>query len=181
MAGETGGRRREQILLAALQLFRNRGFDRTSLREIAEALDLSKSGLYHHFSAKDSLIVALVEPLLEDVEGLLARAPRELTTLEARRKFLKEYLEILIAHRDVTSLLGNDVGVLSHPRIGRRVSDINEHLHLRLAGPAPDIATRIRVTHALVGLQAVVVRLPEIDPHALRTIALRAAGASLTS
>jgi AcrR family transcriptional regulator len=180
-ARDPAAQRREQILAAALRLFRNQGFDRTSLREIAESLGLSKSGLYHYFSAKDDLLDAVVAPLLDRVEALLARSPAELTTLTQRQEFLTAYVDILIAHRDVASLLGNDMGVLGNARIGGRVSNINTNLYLRLTGPAADVATTMRVTHALVGLQAIVVRFTQADPAVLRDIALRAASASLAA
>ena len=75
---ETGMGRRDQILMTAVQLFRTRGYDRTSLREIAGNLGLSKSGLYHHFPSKEALLASLVDPLLDDLGTLLRDHQREL-------------------------------------------------------------------------------------------------------
>lgn len=171
--------RRQQILDTALALFRTQGFERTSLREIAERLDLSKSGLYHHFAAKDDLVSSLVEPLLEEVEAVLADTPPSLPTVQDRRRLLERYLDVILGYREVISLLGSDARVLTHPRVGERIRDINEDLHRRLAGERPHLAARVRATHALVGLQAVVVRYTEGDPEALRTESLAAAFAAL--
>lgn len=173
--------RRQQILDMALALFRSQGFDRTSLREIAERLDLSKSGLYHHFAAKDDLVSSLVEPLLEEVEALLADTPVRLRSARERQRLLARYLDVILGHREVISLLGSDARVLTHPRFGDRITAINEDLHHRLAGEGAGLAARVRATHALVGLQAVVVRFPEDDPEALRTEALAVAFAALGS
>jgi AcrR family transcriptional regulator len=50
---------REQILDVALDLFVERGYDNTSLREIAERMGFSKAALYYHFPSKDAILMAL--------------------------------------------------------------------------------------------------------------------------
>ena len=81
---ETGMGRRDQILMTAVQLFRTSGYDRTSLREIAGNLGLSKSGLYHHFPSKEALLASLVDPLLDDLDALLQDHQRELEPADRR-------------------------------------------------------------------------------------------------
>ena len=43
----------------ALDLFTEKGFDGTSLREIAERLGVTKAALYYHFASKDDILMAL--------------------------------------------------------------------------------------------------------------------------
>src|SRR5579872_6632795 len=50
---------RERILDIALDLFIDNGFDKTSLRQIAEQLGFSKAALYYHFASKDDILMAL--------------------------------------------------------------------------------------------------------------------------
>ena len=50
---------RERILDVALDLFIEKGYDRTSLREIAEPLGFSKAALYYHFASKEDILMAL--------------------------------------------------------------------------------------------------------------------------
>ena len=50
---------RERILDVALDLFIEKGFDGTSLREIAEQLGVTKAALYYHFASKDDILMAL--------------------------------------------------------------------------------------------------------------------------
>jgi len=54
---------RERILDIALELFNTRGYDKTSLREIAERLGFSKAAVYYHFASKDDILLALHERL----------------------------------------------------------------------------------------------------------------------
>ena len=43
----------------ALDLFIEKGYDKTSLREIAEQLGVTKAALYYHFASKDDILMAL--------------------------------------------------------------------------------------------------------------------------
>jgi AcrR family transcriptional regulator len=50
---------RERILDVALDLFNQRGYEGTSLREIAERLGVTKAALYYHFKSKEEILLAL--------------------------------------------------------------------------------------------------------------------------
>jgi len=56
-----GDLRRGQILDAAEQLFFERGYDRTSIQDILDALNLSKGGFYHYFDAKETVLREICE------------------------------------------------------------------------------------------------------------------------
>jgi len=175
----SGGSRREQILSCALELFRKQGFDRTSLREISERLGISKSGLYHHFGAKDDLVMNLVAPLLDRINEL-ASGPA-VQGRDELRAFLESYIDTFIENRQVVSLLANDVGVRNHARISEQLSAVNEALYAHLTGPEPDLAARVRVTQVLVGLQGAIVRYAETNPTVVRDVCLRTALAALST
>jgi len=53
--------RREQILDAAAQLFASKGFEKTSVDEIARTAGLSKGAIYWYFPSKESVLIALAE------------------------------------------------------------------------------------------------------------------------
>jgi AcrR family transcriptional regulator len=55
------GSTRERILEVALDLFTDQGFDKTSLREIADRVGVTKAALYYHFPSKEKIFSALVE------------------------------------------------------------------------------------------------------------------------
>src|SRR5689334_13237523 len=52
--------RRAEILHKALEAFSERGFQGSSLREIAEAVGLSQAGVLHHFASKEALLAAVL-------------------------------------------------------------------------------------------------------------------------
>ncbi|HER19812.1 MAG TPA: TetR/AcrR family transcriptional regulator, partial [Chromatiales bacterium] len=64
---------RDRILEAAEELFARRGFAGVGMSEIAEAVGLSKSSLFHHFRTKAQLHAATVERILSQIELELTR------------------------------------------------------------------------------------------------------------
>ncbi|MEJ2887533.1 TetR/AcrR family transcriptional regulator [Actinomycetospora aeridis] len=65
------GRRVEQILAVAAELFGERGYDAVNLEDVAERLDVTKGSLYYYFAGKDQLATAAIETLGDDWTGRL--------------------------------------------------------------------------------------------------------------
>ncbi len=55
-AVRAGSERRDEILAIAAQLFAERGFAATTVREIADAAGILSGSLYHHFDSKASMV-----------------------------------------------------------------------------------------------------------------------------
>lgn len=184
MAGEeavqaAGASRREQILAGALELFRRQGYDRTSLREISERLGISKSGLYHHFEAKDDLISSLVGPLLDRIHEIAAAPP--VAGDEDLRAFLATYIDTFIENREVLGLLANDVGVRNHSRVSQRLAAVNDEIYRRITGVEPELGATVRAAQVLIGLQGAIIRYAAADPEVVRDVCLRTALAALST
>ncbi|MEV5573841.1 helix-turn-helix domain-containing protein [Spirillospora sp. NPDC052269] len=93
-----GGRRgntREEIRRVALELFAEQGYEKTSLREIAERLGVTKAALYYHFKTKEDIIASLFEEVGEKVDELVEWARSEPMTREHRVEILERYAEML--------------------------------------------------------------------------------------
>ena len=56
---------RDDILDAAAQVFRQKGFHGASMADIAGAVNLQKASLYHHVSSKQEILLALLDRALE--------------------------------------------------------------------------------------------------------------------
>jgi AcrR family transcriptional regulator len=69
MSGDT----RERILAVANELFIDQGYEGTSLREIADRLDITKAALYYHFRSKDEILETLLSPFDTLLDELLRR------------------------------------------------------------------------------------------------------------
>ncbi|HVV14611.1 TetR/AcrR family transcriptional regulator [Amycolatopsis sp.] len=99
------GKRIQEILTTAAELFGERGFDAVSLEDVAERLDVTKGSLYYYFSSKDELATAAIETLGRDwtarLEALLADLPG--STTERLRALIHEH--VTIAVRDYPAAL----------------------------------------------------------------------------
>src|ERR1043166_10271111 len=59
--------RRVEICRTAAQIFRDRGFDATSVSDVARALGMTKAGLYHYFDSKEALLFEIMNYGLDRV------------------------------------------------------------------------------------------------------------------
>jgi AcrR family transcriptional regulator len=85
--------RRDALLSAALDGFAQRGYDGTTVAELAAATAVSKAAVSYHFPTKDDLLHALADPLLDSLHPLLERHPQaptwpdQVTNLTAHTRF----------------------------------------------------------------------------------------------
>jgi AcrR family transcriptional regulator len=68
---------RERIHTAGLELFDERGYTGTSVRDLAERCGLTPGALYNHYASKDDLLFAIVDRVHDDADEVLAGALRE--------------------------------------------------------------------------------------------------------
>lgn len=77
---------REALIQAALDLFASKGFEETTLDDVASRADLHVQTLYRHFPTKNDLAVAIDRTRLDEFRDLFA--DREVSTLEFWRSWL---------------------------------------------------------------------------------------------
>jgi AcrR family transcriptional regulator len=97
---------REDILEAAAQVFRQKGFHGASMQDIAKAVNLQKPSLYHHVSSKQEILLALLDRALELLlERISAIVNQELPADEKLREMIRAYLQILAENTDLSAVL----------------------------------------------------------------------------
>jgi len=92
---------RGRIQAVAVELFAEQGYDKTSLREIAERLGVTKAALYYHFRSKEDIVRSLFEDYTHEVEELIAWGRRQPPTEQARRDLLGRYVDIIVRRTEV--------------------------------------------------------------------------------
>lgn len=97
-AGSSAARTRQRVLEAARELFLERGYAGTSIRDIAEHLEMTKAALYYHFPAKEDLLREVVSPVAVEL-GACVRAAESGT--EARRSLLRRTVDLFDDNRHV--------------------------------------------------------------------------------
>lgn len=97
---------REDILEAAAQVFRQKGFHGASMQDIAEAVNLQKASLYHHVSSKQEILLALLDRALELLlERISAIAQQDISADEKLKQMVRAYLQILAENTDLSAVL----------------------------------------------------------------------------
>lgn len=82
--------RARDVLLTAADLFYRQGFDATSMSEIANAMDLTKAGLYYYTKGKEDLLYKIMDFAMTCVERDIVEPARLIDAPESRLKFVIE-------------------------------------------------------------------------------------------
>jgi AcrR family transcriptional regulator len=110
---------RERIQAVALELFAEQGYDKTSLREIAERLGVTKAALYYHFKSKEDIVASLVTDYFSQVDELVAWGRAQPRTPETRAQVLDRYYGIVASGSRVFRMLQHNqasVNSLAHAK-----------------------------------------------------------------
>jgi AcrR family transcriptional regulator len=158
----TGAQRRQQLLEIGRELFGQRGYEATSIEEIAARADVSKPVVYEHFGGKEGLYAVVVDRemqlLLDRFTSALSAPghPREL--LERAALVLLDYIEentdgFLVLTRDapVTNASGSFSSLIGE--VARKVEHI---LASQFGGRGYDPQLAELYSQALVGMVALV-------------------------
>lgn len=105
---------RRRIMLAAARLFRHSGFAAVSMRDIGEAVGLSKAGLYHHCKSKDDLLRDIVRVGYRLLLAQLERVRELAADPEWRlREFLRTRMEVLAEFQDIMLVIWQERPLLT--------------------------------------------------------------------
>lgn len=97
---------REQILEAAAQIFREKGFHAASMSDIAQAVNLQKGSLYHHISSKQEILVEILDKALDMlIDGMQLVMDESVPSDEKLRIAIESYLDALTRRPDLAAVL----------------------------------------------------------------------------
>lgn len=178
VTGGTGGTR-ARIQAVALELFTEQGYEKTSLREIAERLGVTKAALYYHFKSKDDIVNSFVLDRIERLDQLIAWGRDLPRDAAGRRAILTRYVDEFFAdeHHLMMHFFEQNQTVLKSLTAGQQ---LRERLFLIADVLVGAEATPIAQTRATLALFAVhsswfAVRNPQVDGAERRRIALKLA------
>src|ERR1700757_5520759 len=104
---------RSRVQKVALQLFAEQGYEKTSLREIAERLGVTKAALYCYFKSKEDIVRSLVEDYVAEVDELIAWGKQQPRSAATRAEIVRRYLEIIVNGTAVFRLLHQNQAAVS--------------------------------------------------------------------
>jgi AcrR family transcriptional regulator len=101
MAREAVVDSRQEILRTAGRLFQQRGYDATSMNDVAAALKLSKGGLYHHFQSKDEILFEIMNHAMDLTQERVINPVRGIADAQERlRALIRLHIEVVLSPRD---------------------------------------------------------------------------------
>jgi AcrR family transcriptional regulator len=155
-AQATGGTK-ARIQEAALDLFVRHGYEKTSLREIADQLGITKAALYYHYASKQELLKSLTQPLIDEFEHVLGR---HLSVCD----LLTAYLDLLARNRRVFEIFTADHSSLAAADIAERSEKTRREIIRQVAGPDPAPADLVRAAAAIGAITQGFVLAAGLDP-----------------
>jgi AcrR family transcriptional regulator len=108
MARESVVDSRQEILRTAARLFQQRGYDATSMNDVAAALKLSKGGLYHHFQSKDEILFEIMNHAMDITQERVINPVRGIADAQERlRALIRLHIEVVLSpgDREITVML----------------------------------------------------------------------------
>src|ERR1700722_7064727 len=87
------GDTRERIQAVALELFAEHGYEKTSLREIADRLGVTKAALYYHFRTKEDILAGIVDSMSAPIDEAIAWGEQQPYSPELRDEIVRRFAE----------------------------------------------------------------------------------------
>jgi AcrR family transcriptional regulator len=152
--------RRVEICRTAAQIFRDRGYDATSVSDIARALGITKAGLYHYFESKEALLFEITAYGLDRVRDEVILPARAVRDPEARlRQLVIRHARIATQGRGAIAQLVDEVRALPPPARKRVEERMRAYVdlvrgtlvELRSAGRLRDVDPTV-ATFSLIGM-----------------------------
>ncbi|WP_406235377.1 TetR/AcrR family transcriptional regulator [Nocardia sp. NBC_01009] len=146
-----GGGTKIAIRDAAVRLFGAKGFEQTSLREVADAVGITKASLYYHYASKLDLLLAIIDPIIDHMRAVVEDIDAVPHNAEGVRAVLRTYLRGMIRNRDAGALCVRDTVAIINAMADRYpdMMDSNQRLRSWLAGPDADDEAMLRACAAL--------------------------------
>jgi AcrR family transcriptional regulator len=152
---------RETIARVALRLFAERGYEQTTLADIAEAANVSPRTIFAYYDGKEDILFCRETSSLEQLSEALEQRPPGTTTVDAIRAFLAS-----LPVPDEESLLRNKI-IMSSPSAQTKARAVHAELETPLtrsiardlgAGP-DDLRARLAAASVLAAFEATLERL----------------------
>src|SRR5262245_22582489 len=148
--GDTRGR----IQHVALELFAEQGYERTSLREIAERLGVTKAALYYHFKSKEDIVRSFTEDYFCRIDALIAWGREQEPGTRTAQELLDRYITIVMESGEVFRFLERNQATIHGTEDGKkhRFTQFRPRLAALMeiiTGPDAPPRSRIRAAAAL--------------------------------
>jgi AcrR family transcriptional regulator len=171
------GDTRQRIQDVALELFAEQGYEKTSLREIAERLEVTKAALYYHFKTKEEMLVSIFADLTQPMEQLIEWGLEQPRSLETKQEIVRRYSAALAGAAPLFRFMQENQATVRELRIGEMLKSRTLSLKDILVDPDAELTDQVRCVSAMFTLHAGMIVLQDLegDPEAKHKAALEVA------
>lgn len=154
---------RAQIRTVALELFAEQGYDKTSLREIAERLGVTKAAVYYHFKTKEEILGNLLDDFLAQVDEVVRWGQAQPVSAQTRREVLRRYGAVLDGGAAGTVRFVHEMQAsIKDLQVGEQMRERFMALNALLVGADAPLEKQLRGRLALISLH-VAAAAPGLD------------------
>lgn len=171
------GNTRQRIQDVALELFAEQGYEKTSLREIAERLEVTKAALYYHFKTKEDILISAFEDLTRPMDELIEWAREQPHCLETKWELLRRYNDVLTTGDHLFRFMQENQATVRELSIGQTFKDRMLAMMEFMVEPKAPLVAQVRCASALSTMHTGqhVLRNVEGDPEEKRRAILEVA------
>ncbi|MFE4538903.1 TetR/AcrR family transcriptional regulator [Streptomyces scopuliridis] len=157
------GNTRQRIQDVALELFAEQGYEKTSLREIAERLEVTKAALYYHFKTKEDILISLFEDLSRPLDELIAWGAAQPHTLETKQEILRRYSAALQGAAPLFRFMQENQATVRELSIGHTFKERMIGMLDLIQDPDASLKNRVRCVSALFTMHAGTFALKDVE------------------
>ncbi|MFG2093669.1 TetR/AcrR family transcriptional regulator [Streptomyces sp. NPDC048612] len=156
------GDTRRRIQDVALELFVRNGYEKTSLREIAEILEVSKPAIYYHFKSKEDILLSIFQDLSRPVDDIISWGRQQPRSLETKQEILRRYSAALEASVPLVRFLRENEATLRDLKVGKEFGQQMTTIGEMLTDSDTSLTGQLRCMSALLTLHFGTFALPSI-------------------
>jgi AcrR family transcriptional regulator len=157
------GNTRQRIQDVALELFAEQGYEKTSLREIAERLEVTKAALYYHFKTKEEIIVSLFEDLTQPIEDLIEWGRRQPQSLATKHEIVRRYAQALTDAEPLFRFMQENQATVRDLSIGDMFKSRMLGMREIIIDPDAELIDQVRCISALFTMHAGMFVLQDLE------------------
>ncbi|QMU72983.1 TetR/AcrR family transcriptional regulator [Streptacidiphilus sp. P02-A3a] len=148
------GDTRARIVDVALELFAEHGYEKTSLREIADRLGVTKAALYYHFRTKEDILAGIVDSMAAPIDDAIAWGREQPYSPELRDEIVRRFAEGMSDRQRLLRFFHENQPTIRELSVGTRFKERMIALTQLMQGPEPTFEDRVRAAVSLMVINA---------------------------
>ncbi|WP_441245444.1 TetR/AcrR family transcriptional regulator [Kitasatospora sp. McL0602] len=155
---------RARIIDVALELFAAQGYEKTSLREIADRLGVTKAALYYHFKTKDDIVHGIVQSMAAPIDEAIAWGEGKDWSPELRDELVRRFAEGMAERAPLLRFFHENQPALRESPAGLEFKARMLAMIRLVHGPDADFRDKLRATMSLFAINSAFFLLKHGDP-----------------